>query len=67
MFELLNACFQDFICFAILTPATVTWNAIHTSPFLLFISIWSGRHQGPLECAFSFEIGPDIEAIFNAS
>jgi hypothetical protein len=67
MLVLLNACFLGCTCFGSIAYTTVTWNAIHALPCLLFISDWFGYHQGPSQCVFGFENSPDIDAVPDAS
>jgi hypothetical protein len=43
------------------------WNVIYTQLRLLGISNRSSFHQCPTECTFSFEYGPDIETVSDAS
>jgi hypothetical protein len=54
-------------CFADLTSATVTWDAVHTLLRLLGISNRFSFHQCPTECMFSFANGSEIETVPNAS
>jgi hypothetical protein len=67
VFVLLNAHFQRSACFTDVTSDTFTWNTIHTLLRLLDIPNRPTFHQCPTECLFSFEDGPNIEAVPNAS
>jgi hypothetical protein len=62
---LLNAYLKACL-FADVIFATVTWDAVHTLLRLLGISNQSSFHQCPTKCMFTFENGPDIEAVSNA-
>jgi hypothetical protein len=59
-----NAYFYKSAYFA---DVTVTWDIVHTLLCLLGISDKSSFHQCSMECKFSFENGPDIEMVSNAS
>jgi hypothetical protein len=62
-----NANVQRSAYFADVTSATLTGNTVHTFLRLLGISNRSSFHQCPTERMFSFENGPNSEAVPNAS
>jgi hypothetical protein len=53
--------------FAEVTSVTITWNSVNTLLRLLSISNRSRFDHYPTGCMFSFENGPNIEAVPNAS
>jgi hypothetical protein len=54
-------------CFADVTSATITWDAVHTLLRLLGISNRSSFHQCPTERVFSFEDGSEMKTVPDAS
>jgi hypothetical protein len=60
-----KAYFYRCACFANVTSATITRDILYTLLHLAGNSNRSGVHQRPMEC--SYENGPDIETVSNAS
>jgi hypothetical protein len=59
--------YKGLLVSLMLTPATITWDAVYTLLCLLGISNWSSFHQCPTECMFSLEDGSETEMVPNVS